>query len=202
MASSGRHPVELGDRETWTRLGQLLIARRGQLGYKNLPPFWRERVERRGFGESLSERTMRDIENDARAKPGRFLPATLSLIATIYEVRLESMLAVAAGQADQLVPAEPAAAAAPPPRGELPGWMTREEEQSLRPYADDIWERLVEAGRDASGGELFGEGTPDAADWDAWKARGVWSLREMVAMAAEVRRRTDTRDGRNSAPAS
>jgi hypothetical protein len=165
-------------------LGKLLEARRGELGYESRPAFER--------ATGLNTRLAADVEKGYR---DNFKPDTIGRIAAAYQVTSGSMMAVLRGDAAELVPAAPPRPppAPPVPAGGVPSWMTEEEKRRLQPWADEIWERLVRHGQDASGAVLFGAGTQDAADWDAWKARGVWSLREMVAMAAEVRRRLDAR---------
>ena len=195
----------MGDEQTWTLLGELLRKRREELGYRYIPPFWRERAERAGHGEKISERTIRDLENNSRPEFGTFTGGTLSLAARIYGVTRASMDAVAAGEARELMPAPAGAAPPPAPARRVPSWMTPDEEYQLRDYLTPIWKRLWDLARegigDPSGAQLFGEGTRDAADWDAWRARGLWEPDEMVAMLADVHRRTDTRGGSSSGTA-
>ena len=84
--------------EAWRRLGERLQLRRGELGYRRRPAFCETR--------DINTRLVADIENAYR--PNTFLPATLKQIAQAYEVTYDSITALLRGEADVLIPAEPA----------------------------------------------------------------------------------------------
>jgi hypothetical protein len=153
-------------------LGKLLEARRGELGYESRPAFEK--------GTGLNTRLAADVEKGYR---DNFKPDTIGRIARAYQVTPASIARYLDGHGEGL---ENAVTLPPAARGELPAWMTEDEKYRLGHFADEIWMRLVARGENASGADLFGEGTPDARTWDAFRARRAWSLPEMVGMLADV----------------
>lgn len=184
-----RRPVVRAPDDAWQRLGELLQLRRAELGYKRRPAFTRE--------HGINIRLVTDIENAYR--PNTFLTPTLREIAQAYQVTYDSLIAVLGKKADGLTPAPPAALPVP---GEPPGWMASEpgRAEANRPYADRIRGRLdvlrLQGVTAPAGAQLFGEGTPDARDWD--KYAGDWETRDVVWFIADIQRRADGRAGRNS----
>lgn len=77
------------------------------------------------------------------------------------------------------------------------GFVSDEMVKAARPFADKIWQKLLnlDSGRapgqgdddmpDPGGAKLFGEGTPDAEDWDRAGKRG-FAVRERVWLIAAL----------------
>jgi hypothetical protein len=182
-----RRPVVRAPEEAWRRLGERLQLRRGELGYRRRPAFTRE--------HDINIRLVADIENAHR--PNTFLTPTLRDIAQAYQVTYDSIVAVLAGAAAELTPAEPV----PLPVPSAPGSDSRrsstvtgeDKNTATWPYAEAIWQRLHElasAGNpDPAGADLFGEGTDDARAWDDLRLRQLLPLRERVRNIADLRRR-------------
>jgi transcriptional regulator with XRE-family HTH domain len=187
--AADRRPVVRAPDDAWQRLGELLQLRRAELGYKRRPAFTRE--------HGINIRLVTDIENAYR--PNTFLTPTLREIAQAYQVTYDSLIAVLGKTADELTPAPPAALPVP---GEPPGWLVSEEARAAadRPYADRIRGRLdllrLQGVTAPTGGQLFGEGTPDARDWDKYAAD--WETRDVIWFVADMQRRAAGRDGGNS----
>lgn len=173
-----RRPVVRAPDTGWQRLGELLQLRRADLGYRRRPAFTRE--------HGINIRLVTDIENAYR--PNTFLTPTLRDIAQAYQVTYDSMLAVLAGKADELVPAGPAPAV-PPPMAD-PARVN-----GNRPWFDEINERRVALAAQGvtspSGAQMFGEGTDDAQAWDGIGAR--LDIGDRVWFIADLRRRADGR---------
>jgi hypothetical protein len=187
-----RHAIK-APRGRWLLLGELLQARRQELGYKYRPAFARERLQPTDEGNP-NVRLVADAEMGYR---DTFPPGTLREIARAYEVAYDSVTAVLDGRADALAPAVPAAPAAPVTR--LPPMTDAARIASARPYADAINRRLRElAGQglpDPGGVQVFGPG-PDAKTWDGIGAR--LDIDDRVWFIADLQRRADGRDGSGS----
>lgn len=173
----------------WALLGELLQARRQELGYKHRPAFARERLPLTDDGNP-NVRLVADIENSYRDS---FPPGTLRLLAQAYEVTYESVQAFLSGTADKLVPAPPASLAAPPSDPPL----SPARAASDRPWYKEINEqRVALAARgitDPTGAQMFGEGTGDAKAWDGIGSR--LDIDARVWFIADLRRRAAGRDG-------
>jgi hypothetical protein len=181
--AADRRPVVRAPDTRWRRLGELLQLRRGDLGYRRRPAFTRD--------HGINIRLVTDIENAYR--PNTFLNPTLADIARAYQVTYDSVLAVLAGKADELVPAGPALAPAGPS-----GWKPpagRDREDAVRPWFDQINERRIELAAQGitspDGAQMFGKGTADADAWDGFGA-GL-EIRDRVWFIAELRRYADGR---------
>ncbi len=168
----------------WELLGELLQARRQQLGYRFRPAFARDRLPATPDG-NRNVRLPADIENHYR---DTYPPGTLRLIAHAYEVTYESLTAVLAGNADRLaaVPAVP------------PGWappMDPVRAASDRPWFDPVNERRVAlAARgitDPAGAQMFPDSPDDAKAWDGIGAR--LPVGDRVWFIADLRRRAAAR---------
>lgn len=188
MANRKHHAIDTATNERWALLGNLLRARRIELGY-----IWRtDFAEAKDLKTSRGNRNVRminAIENNERA--GTYQPGRLEQFARAYEVTPESVYAVLEGTADELAPAVPAARAVP---GEPPGWtppVDLARQSSDRPYADRIWERLRQlAGRgvmDPDGAQVFPGSPADAKTWDGTTARGL-DLPNRVWLLADLQR--------------
>jgi hypothetical protein len=103
---------------------------------------------------------------------------------------------VLAGTADELTPVAPTAP--PAPAGSdgndgLPPMTDAAGTAAVRPYADQIWMRLLDAVSqgvtDPSGAQMFGEGTDEARIWDVPSLRQLCSVPERVWMIASLRHR-------------
>lgn len=175
-----RRPVVRAPDAAWQRLGELLQLRRGDLGYRRRPAFTRE--------HGINIRLVTDIENAYR--PNTFLNPTLADIARAYQVTYDSVLAVLAGNADELAPASPA-----PDR--LPPTADPARVASDRPWFDEINERrvaLAAAGvTDPDGTQMFPGDPDDAKAWDGIGAR--LGVADRVWFIADLRRRADGRNG-------
>jgi hypothetical protein len=180
-----RRPVIMGPDDAWKRLGELLQLRRAELGYKRRPAFTRER--------GINIRLVTDIENAYR--PNTFLTPTLREIAQAYQVTYDSIVAIVLGHDDELIPAAPTALPVP---GGPPGWLASEEGrvEADRPYVDRIRGRLdvlrLQGVTAPTGAQLFGEGTPDAADWNRYAADG-WTIQDLAWFIGDMQRRNDDR---------
>jgi hypothetical protein len=201
MPANKRRIGATAPRDRWVLLGKLLEGRRQVLGYTyRAPGFERER--------RINRRLAADLETAAPKRVNHFSEGSLRLAAYGYQVTYASVLAVLAGQADTLAPAAPDAPAVLPIPGEPPGWMAGKVEvdgvlidrtEADRPYRDEIMGRLKLLrlqGKAPTGKELFGEGTPDARDWD--KYAGDWEEKDVVWFVADLQRRADGRAGGNS----
>jgi len=177
----------------WGLLGELLQARRQELGFKFRPAFARERLPLTDDGNP-NVRLVTDIENNYR--PGTYSVGTLRLLAQAYAVTYESVQALLAGGADRLVPAPPA----PSPAADL-GWTPPTDEAGRdaanRPWFDEINERRVAlAARgvtDPSGPQMFPDAPDDAKAWDGIGPQ--MEIRDRVWIIADLRRRAAGRSG-------
>lgn len=198
MASNRKRHAMAADDSRWVLLGELLQARRQELGFRFRPAFARDRLPLTPDG-NLNVRLAADIENNYRG--GSYPPGTLRLLAQAYEVTYESVQAVLSGAAGSVAPA-PAAAPAEPP-----GWTPPVDDAtriaSDRPYADRIWERLRQlAARGItapSGSQVFPPGSADARDWDGAGSR--LDLADRVWFIAGLQRRDAGRAGSSGAGA-
>lgn len=190
MAPKRKRHAAAGDGR-WGLLGELLQARRQELGYKFRPAFAGARLPRTDDG-NVNVRLVADIENNYRA--GSYPPGTLRLLAQAYEVTYESVQAFLSGGADALAPAVPVVPAEPP------GWTPPVDDRAAcaadRPYADRIWERLrilaIQGVADPSGAQLFPAGR-DAQAWDG-TGDGRLDLADRVWLVAGMQRRGAARD--------
>lgn len=175
MTTAGRRPAIQATDQAWKRLGELLQARRGEMGYRARPRFCEER--------NINERLITDIENTYRKT---FKTPTLQQIAQAYAVTYHSIAAVLSGHADELEPAPPDGTRQPPVTDPA-------REDPCRPYADEIYMRLLQLGTpdvaDLPGSHVFGGGTAEARMWDEPSLRRLWSVPERVWMIADLRRR-------------
>jgi hypothetical protein len=189
--SRKRRPLDAGTKQTWRRLAQLLTVRRGQLGYVHRPQF----IAARARGLDLQVRTITDLENSYRPTEGPdgrladlYLPATLGKVAYAYGVTYDSMLAVIRGEADELVPAAPAAPPAAGTAGLPPPLADAARVAAARPWSDRIQERLRDlAARGVtspSGADVFPGRPDDARAWD--ELSGHWPLNDVIWMTADL----------------
>jgi hypothetical protein len=163
------------------RAGELLQRRRSDLGFGGR----RRRAFARDRG--VNDRLLTDIENP---QPGRnYLISSIQDIARAYGVTYESLAAVLRGDADGLVPAQPAPApaAAAFPAG-LPPLADAGRLARAAPHLARIWERVwalaARGVTDPSGAEVFGEGTAGARAWDSGIAQR-WPVPERVWLLAD-----------------
>lgn len=189
-----RHAIK-APRERWLLLGELLEARRQELGYKYRPGFARDRLPPTDKGNP-NARLVGDAE---RAYRPTFPPGTLREIARAYEVTYASLTAVLAGTAGELAPAAPAA-----PVAQLPPMTDAARVASARRWFDEINERRVAlAARgitSPSGTQMFPDAPEDAGAWDGIGAR--MGIKDRVWLIAELRRDDAGRRGdAGSAPA-
>ena len=147
MASTGKRPAVQANEQEWRRLGELLQLRRSELGYQFRPAF----VEARG----INIRRVSDIENNYR--PNTFPPGSLREIAQAYQVTYDSIVALLRGEADELIPAEPALppvpsapTAAVSDSGATPMVTGEDNVTASWSYAEPIWERLYHLARAAT----------------------------------------------------
>ena len=187
--ASGPMPIEDAPAVGRRLLGALLAQRRKELGYTHWPAFARDKLPLTPKGNP-NTRMLADIEKAYRK---RFPEPTLRQLARAYQVTYKSLLDVAHLRYNALVPALPGDV--PPaivPSGP-PGWMAADEKRSAanEPYADEIKRRLAELRAQGilnpSGAQLFGEGTADAGDWDAY---ADWGIRDRVWFIADLQRLT------------
>jgi transcriptional regulator with XRE-family HTH domain len=179
--------VGIGTKEDWERLADLLRKRRGALGYLHRNPFNAARAKALGI-KPLSRRTAYEIEKGTR---NTYQVPTLEKVAIIYDTTAESMLAVIRGDADALArrPAEPR----PRPARTRGRHVSAAAEAgakvaAVKPYADAIMERLLEAGGgDPPGDVLFPDHPMDAETWDRRRRMG-WTAIQRVWLIAELRR--------------
>ena len=193
LASNRKRLGIQGPEDAWKRLGELLEEwRRVQLSYKFRTKFAEARLPETPDGNP-NVRLVTDIENSLR--PNRWPAGTLKEIAAAYGVTYESVLAVLQGEAGGLILAK----TAPPPAPAAPGRnsgrtppVTGEDKNGATwPYAEAIWQRLLElAGNpDPTGAELFGEDTDEARIWDVPSLRQLCSVPERVWMIADLHHR-------------
>ena len=137
-----RQGVGVGTRQDWQRLGALMRARRGQMGYQYRNRFAAARAQQLGAGP-LSTKNMIEIEEPPpKRKPGSWMTETLERIAAFYDTTAASMLRVVRGDADQL----DWVARAGDTAGPGPGPMTDpERQQAAWPYASRIWQDIPDA---------------------------------------------------------
>lgn len=184
-------------RQAWARLGaHLLRWRQGELGYRYRPEF--------EYTSNINIRMISDIENGHPRAHDTWPAGTLETIARGYHVTYDSMIAVlhdhrAHLERGQHSPQHDGVTPALPPRAgpQPPSWMTSDTRDALSPYAVPVFERLVAAGHpgpdgdlDATGPDLFGPGTADAANWDLWAQQGFPPVYR-VWLTAYVRRHCD-----------
>ena len=138
-------------------------------------------------------RALNAIENGER--PGTYTEETMAMYARAYEVTEESVYAVLEGRADKLEPVPPAAEVSYA-RGSLPAPPQSQllREDAVRPYADPIWELLLDLRdrgvHDPSGAQL-GFPPGDAAVWD--DSAGTMPLSDRVWLVGTIRRNRDAR---------
>ncbi len=186
MPTARRHVTVTAPPNRWKLLGELLTDRRKDLGYTYRVPFDK--------ASGVNQRMQADIEKAAKTRIDHFTDGTLRKIARGYQVTLASMLAVLAGDADQLEPAAPAAVlplpapASADPSGWAPGRIA-----SDRPFFDPVNKRRIELAYRGiaypAGAEMFGAGTDDAQAWDGDLAPlpiddRVWAIADMRRRAA------------------
>lgn len=178
-------------------LGRLLKRRRAALGYRHVPAFVRDR--------DINTRMVGDIEHGRRDT--YTYPSLHDDVARAYDVTYESMIDVVWSDAGELVPASvapadpgPAAPAASPPPAAVPGLPPPPEsrlirEADVRPYADPIWEKLIELRdsgiSDPDGGQL-GLSPFCAKVWD--DSAGAMLLSDRVWLVGTVLRNAAARD--------
>lgn len=186
-----RKPLMNAEKERLGLLGELLEARRGELGFTDRTDFARAHP-------GLTWRTYTDIENGYRQNS---TIATLGKVAKSYEVTYDSMLDVAYARADKLeVTGRPAAAPDALERARPPGspgtWISSETiARADRMYMPAIRERLdALAARgitDPDGQELFpdDEGLGGAYDADRLSGADVYAAVWTAALVQERRER-------------
>lgn len=186
MAGNRKHrAVDTAPAERWALLGLQLRSRRLELGYPVRRAFAKDRGLVTGKG-APNVRMINAMENNER--PGSYAPGRLEQFARAYEVTAESVYALLDGKTDELVPA-PSSALPPPPESRLV------READVRPYADPIWEKLIELQRrgiaDPSGEQL---GLPPfyAKVWD--DSAGAMLLSDRVWLVGTVLRNAAVQD--------
>jgi hypothetical protein len=187
-------PAQQATEQARKLLGELLQARRGELGYAHRTTFGTER--------GLHWRMVTDIEQAYR---DTFTIGTLAKVADAYGVTLGSLRAVLEGRADRLEPVPGAGEAgsdrpAPPtsPRGNPLGVaITDEQLTRMRPYIADTETRLEVAraahpGEELTGRMVFPNSPADADSWDRLAAGGrlppegiAWGVAAVRAWEAE-----------------
>lgn len=181
------HAIDTAGRDRWRALGRLFRIRRVELGYRYRPAFAEAALPRTREG-NLRVRALNAIENGER--PGTYPPEALAEFARAYQVTEESIYAVLEGTADELTPAD-AAAARPLPSAPM---EDEARESAVRPYAALLWERLLDlAGRgvrDPSGAQL-GLDAADAKVWDG--SAGAMSRADRAWLVADLQRRRAAR---------
>ena len=144
MPANRKHrAVDTASAERWALLGLQLRARRLELGYPVRKAFAKTKglVTDKG---APNVRMINAMENNER--PGSYAPGRLEQFARAYEVTAESVYALLDGKTDELEPAT----AASPRQFAAPGLPPPPQESQLvrddavRPYADPIWERLLQ----------------------------------------------------------
>lgn len=189
MASNSKRPAIVAADQAWERLGELLKRRRTRLGYKYRPPF--------AAARGINLRMVTDIESAPRSRVSFQVP-TMQQIAEAYGVTYESIAAVLREEADELAPAQAAAVpAAGIPGAGLP--MSAEARAAAAPYADRIWERLVDLAASGvtgpSGAQVFPGSPADARAWDVFAERR-WPVPQRVWMVADLQAGDAPRPGR------
>jgi len=181
--------------DRWQLLGELLQARRQELGFKFRPAFAKERLPPTPDGNP-NVRLAADVEKAYRRS---YPPGTLRLLARAYGVTYESVEAVLRGDSGELAPE---AAAARPPDDTPPPYL-RARGEADRPWFDEINERRVALALRGitapSGAQMFGEGTDDAQLWDG--IGGRLEIRDRVWFIADLRRRAAGRGGNSGSSA-
>lgn len=206
-----------GDVEAWTRLGDLLRARRQVLDprYGNRRLFVRERGEPDDISENktVNEKLVYDIEGGPRWGRKGFTAAKLAAVARAYDVTLDSVAAALDGGELEPAPARAPRQVRPaPPGGD--GWLPPLDEGRLagaRPYADEIYRDLIswtaryvaarpgtdpQAVPDPPGAELFPDSREDAATWDL--RADLMTVEERVWLIAALRSRQAAARSRGS----
>jgi transcriptional regulator with XRE-family HTH domain len=171
------------------QLGELLRLRRAALGSRHVPAFIRAR------DVSLNTRMVGDIEHGRR---DTYTHPTLQDIAAAYEVTYDSLVAVAAGEADELTPAEAGqlSVARILPAENAPMDDPAREEAD-RPYFVPVLEkivRLLDDGIADPSGEQLGLSPADAKIWDG--SHGAMSQSDRAWLVADMQRRRDARAAR------
>lgn len=190
-----RHAIEAAPHR-WGLLGELLQARRLELGYKHRPAFARERLPLTGDGNP-NVRLVADIENNYRDS---YPAGTLRQLARAYEIAYSSLAAVLRGETDALAPSGAPAPAVTPDAGQMPPMSEPARIASARPYADRIHARLrhlaAQGITDPDGTQVFPRSPADAKTWDG--TAGRWDLDDQVWMIADMQRRDGGRNGSRS----
>jgi len=179
----------------WQLLGELLQARRQELGFKFRPAFAKERLPPTPDGNP-NVRLAADIEKAYRPS---YPPGTLRLLARAYGVTYESVEAVLDGTSGDLAPE--AAAARPP--DDTPPPYPRARGEADRPWFDEINEQRVALAAqgitDPTGEQMFPGRLDDIQAWNGIGAR--LSLKDRVWFIADLRRRAHSRDGNSGSSA-
>lgn len=176
----------------WVRLGELLAARRAELGpdyegHGGRVAFARDRLPPTREG-NVNLKLAQDIELNGREN---FTPKILrDVIAPAYEVTYESVRQALEGGSLEPAPGggtRPVLSAVADP-ADVP--VPEEEREAAQPFADEIHGRLLTAAArtgnpDPPGDEIFEPGSWDAQSWD--RLRRQWPpLRRLwiIALAA------------------
>lgn len=195
MPANRRRTAITAPYDRWALLGKLLETRRRVLGHTWRTTFYPD--------SGVNERMQADIEKAAKDRVNHFMPGTFQLIAKGYRVTEESMVAVLRGEADDLVPAAPAAL--PVTRDRLAdgpdGWQPPIADKARRdadaPYAMEIMEHLLALADsgivDPTGAQVFPDAPDDAKAWDGIGAR--LPVRDRVWFIADLRRWDADRNG-------
>lgn len=187
--------------DRWQLLGELLAEhRRVGLGIGTMIEFARKRLPPTLEGNP-NRRRVDDLENSRR--PNRWPAPTLKEMAAAYGVTYESVLAVLNDQANCLTAVTPGDAPPLPARTALPAPPQSQllREEAVRPFADPIWERLLDLrdrGVHDPSGEQLGFPPGDATVWD--DSAGSMPLSDRVWLIGTLRRNRAARaaDGRSN----
>ncbi len=169
-------PAEQATEESRRLLGELLAARRGELGYAHRTTFGEER--------GLHWRMITDIEQAYR---DTFTIGTLAKVAQAYGVTRESVLAVLEGSAGKLEPL-PDARPRPARAGSSDVPVPEELRAAGQDRADEIQDLLTAAAirtgnPDPPGDEVFGPGSWEAQSWDMFRRQFPSTQRRLWIIA-------------------
>ena len=196
-----------GDDEAYRRLGAQMTARRHLLGprYGNRRLFVRERLLPLGLKESAAYKLVYDLESGKLQGRGGFSAGNMLVLAEAYAVTPESVADALDG--GDLVPVpSPAPAPAPAPPEGYPAAAAPGVEERLPRFADQVWTEVLAAQMAhrvaadlLAGAQVFGDGTDDAAIWDAYRDLSLaWRVRT-VALARATREAAGARAAGNPA---